>query len=71
MLYYVFAMNYDFNEDYQYDSCVSRGICSVNPRTSSLQEVLVITTLKNTGDLSSKTESDTENTQDTQTQSGE
>ena len=36
-----------------------------------LQEVLVITTLKNTGDLSSKTESDTENTQDTQTQSGE
>ena len=36
-----------------------------------LQEVLVITTLKNTGDFSSKTESDTENTQDTQTQSGE
>lgn len=42
MLYYVFAMNYDFNEDYQYDSCVSRGICSVNPRTSSLQEVLLM-----------------------------
>ena len=36
-----------------------------------LQEVWVITTLKNTGDFSSKTESDTENTQDTQTQSGE
>ena len=35
-------MNYDFNEDYQYDSCASRGICSVNPRTSSLQEVLVM-----------------------------
>ena len=31
-----------YNEDYQYDSCVSRGICSVNPRTSSLQEVLVL-----------------------------
>ncbi len=35
-------MIYNYNEDYQYDSCVSRGICSVNPRTSSLQEVLVI-----------------------------
>ena len=33
-------MNY--NEDYQYDSCVSRGICSVNPRTSALQEILII-----------------------------
>lgn len=32
----------DFNEDYQYDGCVSRGICSVNPRTSSLQEVLIM-----------------------------
>ena len=31
-----------YNEDYQYDSCVSRGICSVNPRTSSLQEILVL-----------------------------
>ncbi len=30
------------NEDYQYDSCVSRGICSVNPRTSSLQEILIL-----------------------------
>lgn len=35
-------MNYNYNEDYQYDSCVSRGICSVNPRTSSLQEILVL-----------------------------
>lgn len=35
-------MMYNNNEDYQYDSCVSRGICSVNPRTSSLQEVLVL-----------------------------
>ena len=29
-------------ENYQYDSCVSRGICSVNPRTSALTVVLVI-----------------------------
>lgn len=35
-------MNYNYNEDYQYDSCVSRGLCSINPRTSSLQEVLVL-----------------------------
>lgn len=35
-------MSYNYNEDYQYDSCVSHGICSVNPRTSSLQEVLVL-----------------------------
>ena len=35
-------MNYTYNEYYQYDSCVSRGLCSINPRTSSLQEVLVL-----------------------------
>ena len=35
-------MIYDQNEDYQYDGCVSRGICSVNPKTSSLQEVLIM-----------------------------
>ena len=35
-------MNYNYNENYQYDSCISQGICSVNPRTSSLQEVLVL-----------------------------
>ena len=35
-------MTNNYNEDYQYDSCVSRGICSVNPRTSSLQEILVL-----------------------------
>ena len=32
----------NYNEDYQYNSCTSRGICSVNPRTSSLQEILLI-----------------------------
>ncbi len=32
----------NYNEDYQYDSCISRGICSVNPRTSSLQEILLL-----------------------------
>jgi len=35
-------MNYNYHEDYQYDSCISRGLCSINPRTSSLQEVLVL-----------------------------
>ena len=29
-------------ENFQYDSCVSRGICSVNPRTSALTVILVI-----------------------------
>ena len=29
------------NEYYQYDSCISRGICSINPRTYSLQRVLI------------------------------
>ena len=33
-------MTNDF--DYRYDSCISRGICSMNPRTSSLQEVLAL-----------------------------
>lgn len=28
------------NENLQYNSCVSKGICSVNPRTSALQNVL-------------------------------
>ena len=30
------------SEDFQYDSCVSRGICSINPRTSALQRVLIL-----------------------------
>ncbi len=30
------------SQDFQYDSCVSRGICSVNPRTYALQAVLVL-----------------------------
>lgn len=35
-------MFYNYNDDYQYDSCISKGICSINPRTSSLREVLVM-----------------------------
>lgn len=35
-------MFYNYYEDYQYDSCVSKGICSIGPRTSSLQEILVM-----------------------------
>lgn len=30
------------HQEYQYDSCISRGICSVNPKTSSLQEILIL-----------------------------
>lgn len=32
----------EFNNDYQYDSCISRGICSINPRNSALQTVIVL-----------------------------
>ena len=35
-------MQNEFNEYYQYNSCISRGICSLNPRISSLQTVLVL-----------------------------
>lgn len=27
---------------YQYDRCISRGICSINPTTASLQEVIIL-----------------------------
>lgn len=30
------------SEDFQYDSCSSHGICSINPRTSALQRVLLL-----------------------------
>ncbi len=29
-------------QEYKYDSCTSRGICSVNPKTSSMQEILIL-----------------------------
>ena len=32
----------EFYEEFQYDSCVSRGICSINPRILALQTVLVL-----------------------------
>ena len=32
----------DSSEDFQYDSCSSSGICSISPRTSALQRVLVL-----------------------------
>lgn len=32
----------EFYEDNQYDSCISRGICSINPRISALQTVIVL-----------------------------
>ena len=31
----------DFYQDFQYDSCISRGICTTNPKIASLQSVLV------------------------------
>ena len=36
------AMINEFNAGYQYDRCASRGICSINPATSSLQEVIIM-----------------------------
>ena len=35
-------MNNEFNSGYQYDRCVSRGICSINPTTAALQEVIIL-----------------------------
>ena len=35
-------MQEEFNKDYQYNSCVSRGVCSINPKIASMQEVLLI-----------------------------
>lgn len=32
----------EINEDFQYNSCISRGICSLSPKTSALQTVLVL-----------------------------
>ena len=32
----------EFNEDYQYNSCISRGICSLSPRVSAMQTVVVL-----------------------------
>lgn len=30
------------NQDFQYDSCISRGVCSLNPKTNALQAVLIL-----------------------------
>lgn len=35
-------MTNDYNENFQYDSCVSRGICSISPRNSALQTIVVL-----------------------------
>lgn len=35
-------MTNEFNNNFQYDNCAAQGICSVNPRSSSLQEVLTL-----------------------------
>ena len=31
----------EYYQDFQYDSCTSRGICTTNPKIASLQSVLV------------------------------
>ena len=35
-------MTNEFNKNYSYDRCSSRGICSVNPATASLQEIIFL-----------------------------
>ena len=35
-------MNNERNVDYQYNSCVSKGICSISPQNSAMQTVLVL-----------------------------
>ena len=35
-------MTNNFHTGYRYDRCISRGICSINPTTASLQEVILI-----------------------------
>ena len=35
-------MNNEYYNNFQYDSCVSRGICSISPRISALQTVLIL-----------------------------
>jgi len=35
-------MTNESNKNYQYDRCSSRGICSINPTTSSLQEIILL-----------------------------
>ena len=37
--------NRNFNDEYKYDSCTSRGQCSLNPKTTALQEI-TLTRLK-------------------------
>lgn len=35
-------MNNQFSEEFQYDSCIARGICSISPKNSALQTVIVL-----------------------------
>ena len=41
-VYDISAMNNEYNSGYQYDRCISRGICSINPTTASLLEVIIL-----------------------------
>lgn len=41
-IYYIGTMSDKFHTEYQYDRCSSRGICSINPATSALLEVILL-----------------------------
>ena len=41
-MYHASTMSNEFHTGYQYDRCTSRGICSINPTTSALQEVILL-----------------------------
>ena len=40
--FYPKTMKNEFFEEFQYNSCISRGICSISPQNSALQTVLVL-----------------------------
>ncbi len=35
-------MFYNYFEDYGYDSCTSRGVCTISPRMASIQEIILL-----------------------------
>ena len=45
--------NNESYKDFQYNSCIARGICSISPRTSALQTILILY-LKITAELITK-----------------
>ena len=35
-------MFHNYFEDYGYDSCTSRGVCTISPRMASIQEIILL-----------------------------